>query len=131
MRIEAAQTELVASKAEAAVISKRVERTDAKVAAALPLDDPPSTVAAYGLVACILAEGEAGLVWLLSGPVKFLSLSSEDWAFAAPPFAAAWIVLMHVLLGWAESISTARPARSGAPKLALVSAEAPSSSAGG
>jgi len=110
MRIEAAQTELVASKAEAAVLDKRIARADTKIADALPLDDPPSTVAAYGLVAGILAEAEAGLVWLLSGPVKFLSLSPEAWGFAAPPFAAAWIVLMHVLLGWAVS-DKHRPAR--------------------
>jgi hypothetical protein len=110
MRIEAAQAELVTSKAEAAALDKRIARADAKIADALPLDDPPSTVAAYGLVAGILAEAEAGLVWLLSGPVRFLSLSSEAWGFAAPPFAAAWIVLMHVLLGWAVA-DKHRPAR--------------------
>lgn len=110
MRIEAAQAELVTSKAEVAVLDKRIARANAKIADALPLDDPPSTVAAYGLVAGILAEAEAGLVWLLSGPVKFLSLSSEAWGFAAPPFAAAWIVLMHVLLGWAVA-DKHRPAR--------------------
>jgi len=110
MRIEAAQAELVTSKAEAAALDKRIARADAKIADALPLDDPPSTVAAYGLVAGILPEAEAGLVWLLSGPVRFLSLSSEAWGFAAPPFAAAWIVLMHVLLGWAVA-DKHRPAR--------------------
>jgi hypothetical protein len=101
MRIEAAQTELARSMAEAEVIDKRIERADVRIADALPLDDPPSTVAAYGLVAGILAEAEAGLVWLLSGPVTFLSLSSQAWGFVAPAFAAAWIILLHVLLGWA------------------------------
>jgi hypothetical protein len=101
MRIEAGEAELTASTAEVAVIDKRIERTDTKLADAVPLDDPPSTMAAYGLIACILAEAEAGLVWLLSGPVRFLNLSSEAWGMVAPAFAAAWIVLMHVLLGWA------------------------------
>ncbi len=110
MRIEAGEAELAASNAEVAVIDKRIERTDAKLADALPLDDPPSTMAAYGLIACILAEAEAGLVWLLSGPVKFLSLSSDAWGFAAPAFASAWIVLIHVLLGWAVE-DKYRPAR--------------------
>jgi hypothetical protein len=80
MRIEAGEAELAASTAEVAVIDKRIERTDTKLADAVPLDDPPSTMAAYGLIACILAEAEAGLVWLLSGPVRFLNLSSEKFA---------------------------------------------------
>jgi hypothetical protein len=96
--------------AEVAVIDKRIERTDAKLADALPLADPPSTMAAYRLIACILAEAEAGLVWLLSGAVRFLSLSSDAWGFVAPGFAAAWIVLMHVLFGWAVG-DKHRPAR--------------------
>ncbi len=110
MRIEAGEAELAASTAEVAVIDKRIERTDTKLADAVPLDDPPSTMAAYGLIACILAEAEAGLVWLLSGPVRFLNLSSEAWGMVAPAFAAAWIVLMHVLLGWAVG-DKHRPAR--------------------
>jgi len=44
MRIEANETELAASIAEVAIIDKRIEKTDAKLADALPLDDPPSTV---------------------------------------------------------------------------------------
>ena len=99
MRIEAGEAELAASTAEVAVIDKRIERTDTKLADAVPLDDPPSTMAAYGLIACILAEAEAGLVWLLSGPVRFLNLSSEAWGMVAPAFAAAWIVLMRSRIG--------------------------------
>lgn len=110
MRIEAAESELSASRAEAAVIDKRIIQLDAKIADTVPLEDSPFTTVAYMLVALILAEAEAGLVWLLSGPVNFLSLSPEMWAFAAPPFAGAWIVMMHVLLGWAVA-DNHRPAR--------------------
>ena len=59
---------------------------------ALPFDDPPATVAAYGLVAGLLDQAEAGLVWLLSGPVKFRNLSSEAWGFATRRLGVVFIL---------------------------------------
>jgi hypothetical protein len=110
VRIEAGEAELAAARTEAAGIDRCIAETKTKIADAVPLDDPPSTMVAYALLGGILAEAEAGVVWLLSGPVKFLSLSTQAWGFAAPLFAAAWIVLLHVLIGWAVA-DKHRPAR--------------------
>lgn len=110
IRIEAGEAELATAKAEAGVIDGRTEDTKNKIADGVPLDDPQSTMMAYAMLGLILAEAEAGVVWLLSGPVKFLSLSTEAWGLAAPLFAAAWVVLLHVLIGWAIA-DKHRPAR--------------------
>lgn len=110
VRIEAGEAELAAARTEAAGIDRRIAETKTKIADAVPLDDPPSTMVAYALLGGILAEAEAGVVWLLSGPARFLSLSTQAWGFAAPLFASAWIVLLHVLMGWAVA-DKHRPAR--------------------
>jgi len=99
VRIEAGEAELAASRAELKEVDRRTNDVERRINECVPLDDPPSTKLTYAFVGAILGEAEAFVVWLLSGPVAFLSLSSTAWAFAAPPFAAAWIILLHVLIG--------------------------------
>src|SRR5581483_4471665 len=110
MRIEAGEAELVTAGAEATALDKRIERSDSKIADTLPLDDLPFAMAGYAIVAWILAEGETGLVWLLSAPAHFLNLSAEAWGFVAAPFAAAWILMVHLVIGWFVADKN-RPAR--------------------
>jgi hypothetical protein len=99
VRVEAGEAELAASRTEMAGLKQRGQEVKDAIVDRVPLDDPPTTKVAYTLLGVILAELEAGVVFLLSGPVAFLSLSAQGWAFVAPLFAAGWIVLLHVLIG--------------------------------
>jgi hypothetical protein len=110
VRIEAGEAERAASVSEAATVDRRTGEVRQAVVDRVPLNDPPLTMVAYTLLGALLAELEAGVFFVLSGPVALLSLSMEGWAVAAPIFAAGWIVLLHVLIG--AMVSDAhRPAR--------------------
>ena len=99
VRVEAGEAELAASRTELTALERRTQEVQGAIADRLPLDDPPMTKIAYTLLGAILGELEGGVVFLLSGPVAFLSLSAQAWAFISPLFAAGWIVLLHVLIG--------------------------------
>lgn len=99
VRVEAGEAELAASRTELTTLERRTQEVQGAIADRVPLDDPPMTKIAYTLLGAILGELEGGVVFLLSGPVAFLSLSAQAWAFIAPLFAAGWIVLLHVLIG--------------------------------
>ena len=110
VRIEAGEAERAASLSEAAAVDRRIEEVRQAVVDRVPLNDPPLTKVAYTLLGGLLAELEAGVFFVLSGPVALLSLPMTGWAVAAPVFAAGWIVLLHVLIG--AMVSDAhRPAR--------------------
>jgi hypothetical protein len=110
VRIEAGESERTASITEAAALDRRAEEVRRAVVDRVPLNDPPLTKVAYTLLGGLLAELEAGVFFVLSGPVALLSLPIKGWALAAPIFATGWIVLLHVLIG--AMVSDAhRPAR--------------------
>jgi hypothetical protein len=98
-RIEAGQAELVASTGEVHKLDRDIHQVQDKIDTYVQLDDPPSTTLAYFLLALILAEGEAAVLLLLSGPSQFLGLSMHLWAFAAVPAAFVGVTALHVLLG--------------------------------
>lgn len=98
-RIEAGQAELSTSKSDLQRLDHLIAQVRDKIDTYVRLDDPPSTLIAYCLLALILAEGEAAVLLLLSGPTHFLGLSLVIWAFASVPVAFVWITLLHVLLG--------------------------------
>ncbi|MEQ1871822.1 MAG: hypothetical protein ABL961_17530, partial [Vicinamibacterales bacterium] len=110
VRLEAGEAERAASVSEAAALDRQTDEVRQAVVDRVPLNDPPLTKVAYSLLGGLLAELEAGVFFVLSGPVALLGLSMEGWAVAAPIFAAGWIVLLHVLIG--AMVSDAhRPAR--------------------
>jgi hypothetical protein len=99
MRIEAAQSELAGSKVERTDVQQRAEKRRESITLRVPLDDPPSTKFAYGLLGAILGEGEALVFLLLSAPAMLFGLPPEIWAIAAPPIAAVGILMLHVIAG--------------------------------
>lgn len=76
-RVEAGEGELATSRLEAAGLERRAKEVQAAVMDRVPLDDPPTTQLGYTLLAGILGELEALLLFLLSGPVPF---SACPWA---------------------------------------------------
>lgn len=98
-RIEAGEAELAASEREVQKLNRRERQIRESRVDYIPLDDPPATKLGFAILAALLAEGEAGLFYILTAPTMLLGLPPTAWSFFSPFVAVGWILALHVLLG--------------------------------